>query len=132
MQRLDTHRQPHRRRNQLCAAVVALWVGLLPLLVSAQGGLSYRVTDFTGFADAENPLQALVLAILEIIIVLAIPIIVLFIIYAGFLYVTARGNSQQIEQATRAFTYAVIGAVLVIGAVALAGIIEGIVGSLRA
>lgn len=98
-------------------------------------GISYEVTDFTGFlkmaeTTGQDPLTLLVVGILEIIIVLAIPIIVLFIIYAGFLYVTARGNSQQVEQATRAFTYAVIGAILVIGAVAIAGILQGVVSAL--
>src|SRR3989338_3730722 len=63
-----------------------------------------------------NTITELLAAILNIVIVLAVPIIVFFIIYAGFLYVTAKGNAQQIEQATRSLTYAVIGGVLVLGA----------------
>jgi len=81
-----------------------------------------------------NPLKVtsisdLLVAILNILIIIAIPLIVFYIIYAGFLYVTARGNSQQVEQATRALTYAIIGGVLIIGAVAIAEIVKNLVGS---
>lgn len=84
-----------------------------------------------------NPLKVtsieeLLVSILNILIVLAIPVIVFFIIYAGFLYVTARGNAQQIEQATRSLTYAIIGGVLIIGAVAIAEIVKNLVGSFKA
>lgn len=85
----------------------------------------------------ENPLRVssleeLLSAILNIVIVLATPIIVFFIIYAGYLYVTARGNAAQVEQATRALTYAIIGGVLIIGAVAIAEIVSNLVVSFRA
>ncbi len=76
-----------------------------------------------------DSLNDLLLAILNIIIVLAIPVVVFFIIYAGFLYVTARGNASQVEQATRALTYAIIGGVLIVGAVAIAEIVRNLVGS---
>lgn len=82
----------------------------------------------------KNPLKItsiedLLIAILNILIIIAIPVIVFFIIYSGFLYVTARGNAQQIEQATRSLTYAVIGGVLIIGAVAIAEIVKNLVTS---
>ena len=59
--------------------------------------------------------------------ILMVPIIVFFIILAGFKYVTARGNASQVEEATRALTYAIIGGVLVLGAVALSEIIKNVV-----
>ncbi len=52
---------------------------------------------------------------------------VIFIILAGFKYVTARGNATQVQEATRALTYAIIGGVLIIGAVAIAEIIKNLV-----
>lgn len=70
--------------------------------------------------------------LLRIFITIATPIIVLFIIYAGFKYVTAQGNAQQVQEATRALTYAIIGAVLIIGAVAISEIIANTVGALQA
>lgn len=74
-----------------------------------------------------NSAEELLTTILEIVIILATPFIVFFIIYAGFLYVTARGNAEQITQANRALTYAIIGGVIIIGSVAIATIIKNIV-----
>ncbi|MFM2339622.1 MAG: Type secretion system pilin [Candidatus Parcubacteria bacterium] len=79
-----------------------------------------------------NSIEELLVAILNIIMVLMIPIIVFFIILAGFKYVTARGNSGQIEEATTTFTYAIIGAVLILAAVAIAEIIKNTVASFAA
>lgn len=94
--------------------------------VHAQG----KGIDFTWKSYiAPTSIESLLLAILNIFIIIATPIVVLFIIYAGFLYVTARGNAQQVQQATRALTYAIIGGVIIIGAVAIAAIISGVVGS---
>jgi Type IV secretion system pilin len=80
----------------------------------------------------DNPLKVgsiaeLLEAILNIVIVLATPIIVFFIIYSGFLYVTARGNAEQIKQASNALLYAVIGGVVIIGSVAIATIVKNLV-----
>jgi hypothetical protein len=82
----------------------------------------------------ENPIkvdsvQDLLLILLNLVIVIATPIVVLFIILAGFKYVTARGNASEIESATQSLTYAVIGGVLIIGAVAIAEIIKNLVNS---
>ncbi len=99
--------------------LASLPLSLLLLPVYAEANITYEVKSFIKFTSVED----LLIAILNIFIVVATPIIVLFIIYAGFLYVSARGNAQQIQQATRALTYAIIGGVLVIGAVALAQVI---------
>jgi hypothetical protein len=74
-----------------------------------------------------NTLEELLVAILNIIMVLMVPVIVFFIIYAGFLYVTARGNAEQVKKATTALTYAVIGAVLILGSVAISQIVKNTV-----
>ena len=55
-------------------------------------------------------------AVLDIIMVFAVPIIVFFIIYAGFLYVTAGGSEDKVKKASKALLYAVIGGVIVLGA----------------
>jgi len=74
-----------------------------------------------------NSLEGLLIAILNIVMVLMIPVIVFFIIYAGFLYVTARGNVTQVQDATRALTYAIIGGVLVLASVGISVIIKSTV-----
>lgn len=42
--------------------------------------------------------------------------VVIGIIYSGFLFVSARGNTEELGKAKRAITYTVIGAALVLGA----------------
>lgn len=86
-------------------------------------GVSFELKNPLAFGT----LQEFIVAILRVIIVIAVPIVVIFIVLAGFKYVTARGNPNQIQEATRALTYAIIGGVLIIGAVAIAEIIENLV-----
>ncbi len=74
-----------------------------------------------------DSIEGLFVGILSALMVIMMPIIVFFIIYAGFLYVTARGNAEQVKKATSALTYAVIGGVIVIGALAIAQIVKGII-----
>jgi hypothetical protein len=95
--------------------------------VAPSGGtnLSFELKNPLAFTS----LQDFIVAILNIVIVIAAPIVVIFIILAGFKYVTARGNATSIQEATRALTYAIIGGVLIIGAVAIAEIIKGLITS---
>lgn len=112
-------------KNKL-AYIISISLILLPLVTNAQSGIKFQMTNFLNF----NSIEDLVVGILNILIVIAIPIIVFFIIYAGFMYVTASGNPEQIKQASRSLTYAIIGGVLIIGALAIAEIIKGLVSSL--
>lgn len=79
-----------------------------------------------------DSLNDFLIAILDLIMVLMIPVIVFFIIFAGFKYVTARGNPATIGEATRALTYAVIGGVIILGAVAISQMIKSTVDQFRA
>ena len=58
-------------------------------------------------------------AILQIVMIFAVPFVVFFIILAGFKYVKARGNASEIEDAHRALLYAVLGGLLILGAQAI-------------
>lgn len=79
-----------------------------------------------------DSIEELILDVLTALIVIVTPIIVLMIIYGGFLYVTARGNAEQIRKATATLTYAIIGGALVITAVAITTMIEASVEEFRA
>jgi hypothetical protein len=75
-----------------------------------------------------NPLSApsieqLFIDIIGLAITLLTPLVVIFIILAGFKYVTARGKPEEIKKATAALTYAIIGGVIIIGAFAISTII---------
>lgn len=64
-------------------------------------------------------------SILDVIMIFAVPIIVFFIIYAGFLYVTAQGNESKVSAAHMALLYAVIGGVIILGARVILAVISG-------
>ena len=86
----------------------------------------------SGSTCLTNPLafpdiQSFIGAVLNVLIVILTPIVIIFIILAGFKYVTAAGNASKIEEATKALTYAVIGGVLIIGAVTISQIIGNLV-----
>jgi hypothetical protein len=58
------------------------------------------------------------------------PVITVFIVYAGFLFVSARGNTETIKKAKENFMYVILGAALILGAWVLATLIGGTVSQL--
>ena len=60
-----------------------------------------------------------------------IPIVVLFLIYAGFLFVTAQGNETKLTKAKTVLMYTIIGTAIIIGAEALSLLIQGTIDQLR-
>jgi Type IV secretion system pilin len=114
-------------------SVSTIGLFLLVFLTEAKAQLDGAVTNEVTEVTLENPLnnitsiEGLLVALLNIFIVLMIPVIVFFIILSGFKYVTAQGNSSKIEEATRSLTYAIVGGVLILGAVAIAEIIKNTV-----
>ena len=125
---------------------------LLPVITFAQTGGGDNSGNATGGGDQqpnatgggdggnvsvtiENPLgdktiQDFFLDLLDVLLVFALPIIVFFIIYAGFLYVTARGNAEQVKIASRALLYSVLGGVIILGARLILALIQGTVESI--
>lgn len=109
-----------------------MWVLVFPMRVF--GGDPNPVIEPVALANPlrVNTLNELFVALLNVFIIIATPIIVFFIILAGFKYVTAQGNATKVEEATRALTYAIIGGVLILGAVVLIEIISNLVGAFAA
>jgi hypothetical protein len=84
----------------------------------------------------ENPIifdsvQGLITAFVRALIVILIPVVVFFIIFAGFKYVTAQGNPGQISDAHKALLYGLIGGVIILGAFAILSIVENTVNEFR-
>ena len=89
-----------------------------------------------GSASLKNPLRSndlmeFLQELLDVIMVFAVPLIVFMIIYAGFLYVMARGNEAEVTKASRALLYAVIGGVIILGANIILAVISGTVDAFR-
>lgn len=84
----------------------------------------------------ENPLgyssiSELLRAVLDAVVTIAFPFIVLFLVYAGFLFVSAQGNEEKLGTAKKVFLWTVVGGLLILGAEALSIAIEGTVEELR-
>lgn len=81
-------------------------------------------------ADCTLP-KLITVLIDSIVIPIGSVIAVLMIMYAGFLYVTARGDPTRIKEAHDALLYAIIGAAILLGAKLLAAAIEGTITQLK-
>lgn len=76
------------------------------------------------FEGKVNDIPDLLFKIIDVLLVFAIPLIVLYIMYAGYLFVTAAGNTEQISTAKNALLWAVVGGVVILGARLIFNIIK--------
>jgi len=74
----------------------------------------------------------LVEKILRVAIQIGFPILVLAIVYTGFLFIKAQGNSTELQGARKAFTWTVIGGAILLGALAIAQLLQQTVAEIGA
>lgn len=79
-----------------------------------------------------NNFQDFVAAVLDIVLQVGIPIVALFLIYSGFLFVKARGNPTELETAKKTFIWTCVGAAVLLGAWVIANAIGATVNEIRA
>ena len=79
-----------------------------------------------------NSFCGLIKALLGAVIQIGIPIAVLFIVFAGFKFVLARGNAGKLEEARKNLMYTLIGIGIFLGAWLIAVVIANTVNSLGA
>jgi len=101
-------------------AVFALPFLLMPVIAFAALTNPIKTTDLYQF------LQTLLKLVAQI----AFPIIVLWMVYIGFLFIAAQGKPDKIKEARNYFFWAVVGALLVLGAYALSLAIQATVDQL--
>lgn len=99
-------------------------VRIKKLLISGIFGICEFSLAHFAFAKLENPLASetfaeLISNIAKIVAQVGLPVAVIAIIYAGFLFATARGNEEQIKTAKKTFFWAIIGTALILGAWAI-------------
>lgn len=104
-------------------------------------GLFFNVTnaDYSVQTKIENPLGSngpqdipdFIERAIDIVLVVGVPIVVLAIIYSGFLFVSAQGNAEKLKTAKKAILYSVIGAVLLLGAFVIASAIGDTVNDIK-
>ncbi len=118
-------------QRQYILSSVLVFVFFLALLFSAvdpalagpglRNPLEERgITDMTG----------LLRVVLSAFMAIMFPITVLFIVYTGFLFLTAQGNPAKISQAKEYLIYTIIGALLILGSYALSTAIRATVNNI--
>lgn len=91
---------------------------------------------FAAIEKLDNPtpgittLYDFVKEILTIIVKIGIPIATIFIIWSGFLFLTAQGDEAQLKKAKHSFVWACVGTAVLLGAWLLATAIKGTVDQL--
>ena len=75
-----------------------------------------------------NPIKStdiygLISAVLDFVVKIGAAIVVFFMVYAGFLFVTAQGSDDKISKAKATFFWTVIGALVLLGASTLSQIV---------
>lgn len=111
-----------RLRIGFFTLVAAIWGTALPAFAQTQTTLQNPLK----FPNIQKAIEGL----LQAIVMIALPIITVFIVYAGFKYVSARGNPAQLNEAHKNFTYVIIGTILILSAWVLATLIGGTVSQL--
>jgi hypothetical protein len=91
----------------------------MPLIALAQAPTLKN--PFSKFAT----LQEFLCFLVEVVQLVATPALVICIIYAGFLFVTASGNEDQITRAKRWLLWTLVGATIVLSAKVLVGVAYG-------
>jgi len=109
----------------------------LSFLLLAPFGISFaqfgtQAPPSSGGTGIPNPLRdeyttlaQFLNGIVDFLLFLAIPFAIFFMVYAGFLFVTARGNQEQLKTAKKALVWTLIGVAVLLGAKVIATAIQG-------
>ena len=100
--------------------VVMLFFACNALAVELNTGDFKAVTVGAGYSEAGGDLPTVIGLIIKVILGFLGVILIVLIIYAGFLWMTAGGESKQVDKATAIIKNAIIGLVLILLAYAIA------------
>ena len=95
----------------------------VPTQVNSPEGSASKNEIENPLGEGNDDLFAFIETIIDVVLRLGAVVAVLAIIYAGFLFVTARGDEKQLETAKKVLLYTVIGMAILLGARALSTII---------
>ena len=110
---------------------------LIYILLTAPISLVHAVHTAGSGVHLESPLkniggiEVLIEKILNALVLILLPIAAVFIIYAGFLYVKAQGNSEALKKAHQALLWTLVGTAVILGAWLLAQIIGATIEQIR-
>lgn len=101
----------------------------IPAAVLSGAHIAFAQTPFQNPVSA-NSIQELVSQALKVMVMVALPIIGLFVVYSGFMFVFAQGNQEALQKAKRNFLFVILGAILILGAWVIASILGNTVSQL--
>lgn len=109
--------------KKISALTAALYFGLVSL-AAAQTQLQNPLNP--QFSSIPN----FIAGFLKVLVMIALPIISLFIVIAGFQFVLAQGNEEKLGKAKRNMVFVILGSILILGAWVIATLIGGTVNQL--
>ncbi len=103
------------------------------ILFASRAALAFSVDDTglkntaktAGIPTANASLPALIGVLLNSLLSLVGVVFLVIIVYGGFLWMTARGNEQQVDKAKNLITSAVIGLIIIAGGYAITNFVLG-------
>lgn len=103
------------------------------VLFGTRAALAFTVSDTglkttagkAGLPTSETSLPVLVGTILNSVLSLVGVVFLVLIVWGGFLWMTARGNDQQVEKSKQLITSAVIGLIIIAGGYAITNFVLG-------
>ncbi|MFT5360118.1 MAG: hypothetical protein ACI88L_000600 [Candidatus Paceibacteria bacterium] len=81
-------------------------------------------TNPLGGSGGISNINQLIGAILDIVITVGIPLVVLAVIYSGFLFVTAMGDKEKLKTARSAFLWTIVGGLILLSSWVIAQALE--------
>lgn len=124
----------NKKKNLILATLIFGFIFLLTSSSYAQ--LTGSNSGGPSSLQIENPIKADSLAsllsdILSIIVQIGVPILVIMIIFTGFLFVMAKGDPAKLKDAKKAIISVLVGSTIVLGAFAISQAIQNTVGELQ-
>ncbi len=90
---------------------------------STESGKSFKLSFKIDNPIKATNLQELIERLLKLVYLIGVPIIVCFLLWAGFLFIEARGDSTKLKKARQNLLNVVIGTVLFLGAYTIAKVV---------
>jgi hypothetical protein len=112
------------KKQRVASRIVAFFAVAFFSFSRAYAAINVQVTNPLGATDT---LPKLIQQILRVAIQIGFPVLVLAIVYSGFLFIKAQGNKTELETAKKAFTWTVIGGAILLGALAIAELLNATV-----
>ena len=117
-----------RNSDDICFAgggvgVSAAGSGGVGVSAASETQVSKKLDNPIGGPRGVNNFSQLVSKVIATAVLVVMPFVVVYFIYAGFLFVKAQGKPEDIAEAKTAMTYSIVGAFILLGAEAFAQII---------